>query len=62
VVVLKDPQIHGHDLAYTIEIIDGDLPRAATNPSVFNDIVGMPLTPLSFAGVRRRAWRRAILY
>jgi len=30
--------------------------------SVFIDIIGMPLTPLSYAGVRRRAYRRAWMY
>jgi hypothetical protein len=26
------------------------------------DVIGMPRTPLSFAGARRRAWRRAVVY
>jgi hypothetical protein len=29
---------------------------------VFIDIIGMPLTPLSYAGVARRSFRRAVLY
>ncbi len=60
VVVLRDPVLSGDDLHYTVEIIDGDMPDQADNVSVFIDIIGMPLTPLSFAGVRRRAYRRAI--
>jgi hypothetical protein len=62
VVVLKDPRLEGTNLVYSIEVIEGVMPAAATNPSVFIDIIGMPLTPLSYAGVRRRAWRRAVLY
>jgi hypothetical protein len=27
--------------------------------SIFIDIIGMPLTPLSYAGVARRGFRRA---
>ncbi len=60
VVVLRDPVIEGEDLHYTVQIIDGDMPELGDNASLFIDIIGMPLTPLSFAGVRRRAWRRAV--
>ncbi|MBY8974542.1 hypothetical protein KHP62_01905 [Rhodobacteraceae bacterium NNCM2] len=60
VVELKDPVLEGHDLHYTVKIIDGDMPVEGKEVSVFIDIIGMPLTPLSFAGMRRRAWRRAV--
>ena len=62
VVVLHDPVLEGDDLHYTVEIIGGDMPEIGDNASLFIDIIGMPLTPLSFAGVRRRAWRRAVLW
>jgi hypothetical protein len=29
---------------------------------VFIDIIGMPLTPVSFAGAGRRSFRRAAMY
>ncbi len=61
VVVLRDPILDADGLHYTVEIIDGDMPANADNASLFIDIIGMPLTPLSFAGVRRRTWRRAVL-
>jgi hypothetical protein len=35
---------------------------AGEQVSVFIDVIGMPLTPLSVAGVRRRTFRRAVLY
>ncbi len=60
VVVLDDPVLEGEDLHYTVNIIDGDMPVLGEDVSVFIDIIGMPLTPLSFAGVRRRAYRRAV--
>lgn len=60
VVVLRDPVLEGGDLHYTVKIVDGDMPVEGENVSIFIDIIGMPLTPLSFAGVRRRAWRRAV--
>ncbi len=62
VVVLRDPQIAGEDLTYQIEVISGDVPATARNVSVFIDVIGMPLTPVSYAGVARRSMRRAAIY
>jgi hypothetical protein len=61
VVVLEDPVLDGTDLHYTVKIIDGEMPVTGENVSVFIDIIGMPLTPLSVAGVDRRAFRRAAI-
>ncbi|PZR00961.1 MAG: hypothetical protein DI533_03385 [Cereibacter sphaeroides] len=60
VVVLKDPAYDGQDLTYQVTVIDGDIPASARDVSVFIDVIGMPLTPLSVAGVDRRAFRRAV--
>lgn len=62
VIVLRDPVLHGEDLLYTVEIIGGHMPVLGKNASLFIDIIGMPRTPLSFAGADRRAFRRAALY
>jgi hypothetical protein len=62
VVVLRDPQISGEDLTYQIEVISGDVPATAKDVSVFIDVIGMPLTPVSYAGVARRTVRRAVIY
>jgi hypothetical protein len=35
------------------------MPAKAAEVSVFIDIIGMPMTPLSYAGVGRRTYRRA---
>jgi hypothetical protein len=61
VVVLRNPVLENGDLHYTVEIIDGVMPVLGENVSVFIDVIGMPLTPLSVAGVRRRGYRRAVL-
>jgi hypothetical protein len=58
VVVLRDPVLTGEDLSYDIKILQGEPPPAAGPVSVFIDIIGMPLTPLSYAGIDRRMWRR----
>jgi len=62
VVVLQDPVLEGEDLHYTVRILEGEMPVLGEEASVFIDVIGMPLTPVSFAGARRRAYRRAVLY
>jgi hypothetical protein len=62
VVVLKDPELSGEDLSYTVEILKGEMPASATEVALFIDIIGRPLTPVSFAGADRRAFRRAAIY
>jgi hypothetical protein len=59
VVELKDPVLMGDDLSYTVKVLQGDVPEKAADVSVFIDIIGRPLTPFSYAGVARRAYRRA---
>lgn len=58
VVTLHDPVLNGKDLTYSVDIIEGDIPASASNVSLFIDVIGMPLTPLSVAGVARRTRRR----
>jgi hypothetical protein len=58
VVTLHDPVLNGKDLTYSVDIVEGEMPASATNVSLFIDIIGMPLTPLSYAGVARRTRRR----
>jgi len=60
VVVLSDPVLQGANLTYTVRVLEGDMPERGNDASVFIDVIGMPLTPLSFAGARRRMYRRAI--
>ena len=60
--VLKDPELSGEDLSYTVEVIQGEMPESGAEVSVFIDIIGRPLTPVSFAGADRRAFRRAAIY
>ncbi|MEM7463560.1 MAG: hypothetical protein AAF362_12880 [Pseudomonadota bacterium] len=62
VVVLKSPQLSGDTLTFNVDVIDGDLENADGPASVFIDIIGMPLTPYSYAGAARRAMRRGAFY
>ena len=62
VVVLKTPNLQGDQLTFDVQILEGDLAGADGPASVFIDIIGMPWTPLSFAGVARRTAARAAWY
>lgn len=61
VVTLRNPRLSGNDLIYDITVLAGALPKSGVGPaSLFIDIIGLPFTPLSFAGVARRtAYRTA---
>lgn len=61
VVVLRDPVLDGDSLHYTVSIVEGEMPVLAENASLFIDVIGMPLTPVSYAGVARRGYRRAVM-
>jgi hypothetical protein len=54
VVVLKSPRLEDGNLVYDVKVLDGDKSAKGGECSLFIDIIGRPLTPLSFAGVARR--------
>jgi hypothetical protein len=60
IVVLKDPQIEADSLTYTVEMLEGSLPSKGELVSVFIDPFGRPLSPVSAAGMHRRARRRRL--
>jgi hypothetical protein len=62
VVVLKKPSLEGDKLTFEVQVLEGDLKGADGPASVFIDIIGLPFTPLSFAGVARRTAYRAAMY
>jgi hypothetical protein len=54
------PRVTGDEMSYAIRILEGDVPTAGGPSSLFIDIIGRPLTPVSVAGAHRRMWRRGI--
>jgi len=62
VVVLKTPTLAGERLTFDVQVLEGDVTGADGAAAVFIDIIGMPWTPLSYAGVARRTARRAAWY
>ena len=62
VVTLYEPKLVGGDLSYRVDVLEGQLPANGGAASLFIDVIGRPLTPVSFAGRRRRMWRRRVRY
>ena len=58
IVVLKDPVLASDSLTYTVDVLEGSLPPRGELVSVFIDPFGRPLSPISLAGMNRRARRR----
>jgi hypothetical protein len=59
-VTLSDAVIAGDTISFAVEILEGTLPARGGPNTLFVDVIGMPLTPLSVAGVRRRTRRRSL--
>ena len=58
VIVLQDPALDAGNLSYQVKILDGEMPSSGEASSLFIDMIGRPLSPVSIAGVRRRGRRR----
>jgi hypothetical protein len=57
VLTLKNPSMVGGSLIYEVNVLDQDGPIPSGPASLFIDPIGMPLTPVSYAGVARRSGR-----
>ncbi len=62
VVKLSHPKLEGDNLTYHVAILEGQMPAKGGICSLFIDIIGLPWTPLSFAGVARRTAYRAAVW
>jgi hypothetical protein len=62
VVTLRNPRVSGGDITYDVTVISGTLPQGGGPASLFIDIIGLPFTPLSFAGVARRTAYRTVVW
>ncbi len=60
IVVLKEPRLDGSNISYAVEVLEGSLPAQADSCSIFIDPFGRPLSPVSVAGMHRRARRRRL--
>ena len=62
VVVLKNPKLEGDKLTFNVQTLEGDLNGGDGSAAIFIDIIGRPLTPMSFAGAARRGAYRGAMY
>ena len=62
VVTLTNPVMSGSDLTFDVAVLEGSLTGATGPAAVFIDIIGRPLTPISYAGVARRTAYRGAFY
>ena len=62
VIELRNPVMVGDTLTYDVKVLKGDIAKTGGQSSLFIDIIGMPLTPVSYAGVARRTARRAAYF
>ncbi len=62
VVTLTEPRLEDGDLVYNVSVLEGADAAVGGSSSLFIDIIGRPLTPVSYAGVARRTMRRAVIY
>ncbi len=58
VVVLKAPRLKAGNLLYNVEVLEGNKTASGGASSLFIDVIGRPMTPMSFAGRHRRMRRR----
>jgi hypothetical protein len=58
VVELYEPVLAGADLTYRVTVLEGSLPADGGPSSLFIDVIGRPLSPVSVAGMNRRDRRR----
>jgi len=62
VVVLKTPKLEGDKLTFNVQTLEGDLAGGDGGAALFIDIIGRPMSPMSFAGVGRRTAFRGAMY
>jgi hypothetical protein len=63
VVELRNPVLKGDELTYDVKVLKGAAAAKGGPCSLFIDIIGMPMTPYSFAGAARRTeFRRSMMY
>ena len=54
------PISRGDDLIFPVKVLDGKLPNKGGAVTMFIDPIGVPISPTSRAGVKRRHRRKAI--
>ena len=59
---LKNPVQSNGTLTFDVKVLQGTLDASGGQTSLFIDVIGMPWTPMSYAGVARRSAARAVYW
>lgn len=59
VVTIRSPVLTGDKLTHKVTALEGTMPAKGGAASLFIGVIGMPRTPMSYAGAARR---RAYVY
>jgi hypothetical protein len=62
VVELGRPDLEGDHMIWDARVLEGRMPAKVEGASLFIDVIGMPLTPVSDAGAPRHGSRRAVIF
>jgi len=60
ILTLRNSVVDGDSISWDVDILEGELPGVGGPNTLFIDVIGAPLTPVSVAGVRRRTRRRSL--
>lgn len=60
VITMSDAVIDGDAINFAVDVLEGELPARGGPNTLFIDVIGHPLTPLSVAGHHRRTRRRSM--
>ena len=60
VLTLRAPQLKSGNLVYRVDVLQGPTEVSGAAGSLFIDVIGRPMTPMSIAGHRRRVRRRVM--
>ena len=56
-IILREPRLEENTLSFSVEILDGSLPRRSGPCALFIDVFGRPLSPTSSQGWRAESLR-----
>lgn len=60
VLTLRNSVLEGDTISWDVDILEGELPLVGGPNTLFIDVIGRPLTPVSIAGANRRTRRRSL--
>lgn len=60
VLTLRNSVVEGDTISWDVDVLEGVMPAVGGPNTLFIDVIGRPLTPVSVAGAHRRTRRRSL--